>query len=414
MRFKLKEILKKSYFGLCNYLSGFYIKRNCKQLRNRNKNCDKIRVMFLLQFPEMWNSEKPLYDLLNCDSNFEVSVLAIPRIKEEKRFDNIYEINNKAYEYCIKNRIKVINSRNNGHWYQIKSRDVDYIFIQRPYSFQLPRCYSFRKLSKVGLVCHIPYGFSISKDTHLKFNFNNTFMCYVYAFFADSEVTYNYYTSLESKNRFTHGYNLGFPRFELINLYGGEKSKVKTFLWTPRWSVGQNNGDSHFLDYLEMLLLYFENRKDVSLIIRPHPLMFPFFLEKGLIDHTYIKKLNERVEKIENVCFDYNEDYLISFSESDILISDFSTLIVEFFVTGKPIIYCGEFDDFNYIAQKIATSFYSVKSKDELQEIIETLVANNDFKQSNRKELLDKLFNLEESASENIKNVLLKIAGGEE
>ena len=54
----------------------------------------------------------------------------------------------------------------------------------------------------------------------------------------------------------------------------------------------------------------------------------------------YKKTLN----KMENISLDNNKDYLIGFQESDILVTDFSSLIIEYFMMGKPIIYCGNLE----------------------------------------------------------------------
>lgn len=120
-------------------------------------------------------------------------------------------------------------------------------------------------------------------------------------------------------------------------------------MWLPRWTVDSPKGKriSCFLKYLENFFKYMAENPTVDLIIRPHPMMFQVILEKSIWTQEEYHTFMERMDKASNIYLDNNEDYLVSFGKSDVLVSDYSSLLIEYFVTGKPIIYCDTAEDFN-------------------------------------------------------------------
>ena len=88
--------------------------------------------------------------------------------------------------------------------------------------------------------------------------------------------------------------------------------------------------------------IFFKQHSELKLIIRPHQLMFPNFINNHIMKKEEVNDLKAFVNSLPNVFFDNELDYYLSFQRADVLIADFSSLIVEFFLTKKPIVYCGE------------------------------------------------------------------------
>ena len=101
----------------------------------------------------------------------------------------------------------------------------------------------------------------------------------------------------------------------------------------------------------------------------------------------------EEIEKINNISFDKNIDYLVSLSTSDILISDFTSLLIEFFIMKKPIIYCGKTNHFNSVGKEMEKGLYLVDDKDLLIDRLEKLLTGNDCKVQIYNEIACKLNN---------------------
>ena len=73
----------------------------------------------------------------------------------------------------------------------------------------------------------------------------------------------------------------GFPEFDSYKVSHKNNSDKKTILWTPRWSYDPVLGGSHFFEYKDEILNFAEKNPYLSIIIRPHPLMFENFIKEG-------------------------------------------------------------------------------------------------------------------------------------
>lgn len=355
------------------------IRINLSVLQRELEQGDKINVAFLIQFPEMWNSEKSIYEVLKGDPRFSVIVIAVPVMQNDKNQEMFQE--NPAYSFLKENQIDVINAYNNGQFYQI-GKDIDYIFLQRPYDDMMPKCYRFKKLSKLALLCYTPYSGRITKGIHVNIEFNDTFLPYIYSIFADCKESYEFVKNWYQKYKCDEKkvYDIGFPRNDLLFNASAQPANGHVFLWLPRWSLNPYQDMSHFLDYIDVLLDDFEMHKDRTLIIRPHPLMFSNFLKNGAMTAYEIETLKVRIEYMDNVLFDQNKDYLETFRNCDYLISDKTSLLVEFFATRKPVVFCDtyEHDELTEASSQMVQTFYNISNSEELISAIEYLAEGND------------------------------------
>ena len=81
--------------------------------------------------------------------------------------------------------------------------------------------------------------------------------------------------------------------------------------------------------------------------------------------------------------------------------------MVDYFMTGKPIIYTHKTDLFNDFGKKIAEGFYWVRNWDELKKTIEMLKSGNDPLKEKRREIIKSEFYIPEiGAGETIKNII--------
>ena len=106
---------------------------------------------------------------------------------------------------------------------------------------------------------------------------------------------------------------------------------------------------------------------------------------------------------------DTSSEYLSLITSSDCLISDHSSLILEYFLTGKPIIFCpGKANNLEESPFKLLMNgFYIAESWDKIENILVDLRNGNDYLYKKRQELLKEVFYLpKESASEQIKNII--------
>ena len=354
---------------------------------SRQPKKEKITLVFVIWMESMWNSLRSVYEKAAQDSRFEAYIIAQPHTSNREGKIN----QNPAYDFLAPLYKNVIPACKDGKWFDVRTVHPDYVFYTYPYSSFYHENYTPESVRKVAKVCLIQYGFNIE---------DNAIFDHMYNFLFSKNVAMHFVcckTALEHLNRYyKHSkkeypkiVNLGFPRFDLVKRTVPEENMVKPcVLWTPRWtSPMQRNYDSgsSFLAYHQSFLGFAASHAECSFIVRPHPLMFQNFLAEGLMTQDEIDSFHRECERLGNVSVDESADYLKSVNSADIFITDLSSLIVEFFVTGKPVIFCAKAGKtFNAEAKRMDSVLYHALSWHEVESLLLALFSGHDELKSRR------------------------------
>ena len=104
-------------------------------------------------------------------------------------------------------------------------------------------------------------------------------------------------------------------------------SDKPTVLLSPSW------GDNGILKKYGMDLILPLVETGLNIIIRPHP-------QTIISEKNILENLREKLEIYDNIEWDYKRENLDSMIKSDVMISDFSGIIFDYwFLLGKPVIY---------------------------------------------------------------------------
>lgn len=356
-----------------NILFPIRTKKIYNRINSKIKKGTKLNVLFIIQFPEMWNSLKSVYEAANENKNINAFIIAVPKIKYRNIIYKDFFKENEAESFFELEGIECISVNKKTASSTINKLKPDFIFLQRPYDIYMPSAFSMYNLSRFAILCYVPYGYEFVNGKHLEIEYNESARNNLGLIFSESTQMAEYCNNF-SKKLINKGarriYDIGYPRFDLLKKEKHSSSRHKTFLYLPRWSLTEENDSSSFLIYYENFISFFEKHKEHNLIIRPHPLMFDHFISLGKLTKKDIQDIMRRVENMENVVFDKNKNYLSSFSESDCLIADYSSLLIEYFITLKPIIYCGKTDSFNEIGNLLAECMYHVSNWHEIYQVM--------------------------------------------
>lgn len=138
-------------------------------------------------------------------------------------------------------------------------------------------------------------------------------------------------------------------------------------LWNPHFSMGEG-GWSTFLTYLEPMVAYAAAHPEMFLLIRPHFRILRDLELAGENGREVAARLFAAATDHRNVAIDTTPDYLESFRAADVMVSDLSSLLTEFFLTGRPLLYLhrpdgpGINDDAEYfLACDVATEWSDVQ-----------------------------------------------------
>lgn len=365
---------------------------------------DKIRVGFVCQYIPAWNKSLPVYEKLKADSRFEVFLLCVPNRIEDGILQSPEDMSNDTYAYFTEHGYEAVNTLiGPNQWLDLKAMELDYVFFTRPYNAFMPEEYSSKRISRYSKICVLLYAMLLTKDA-ANTSLNRDFFRHVYCYFAETECSMRI-----NKKHYPVSHLLGIrksicygmPALQQLLEQKDAKTDVWNFsnndfrvMWTPRWTTDLSHGGTNFFVYKDSLLEFADKNQDMDFLFRPHPLAFDNFIKTGEMTADEVAVYKQRIADADNVCLDVEKEYVATMWNSSVLISDLSGVMPEYFITGKPIIYCGT----NMILQptehfqSITEGCYNVKNKEELFQVLAELRKGNDSLYEKRQQIMKDVF----------------------
>lgn len=379
--------------------ANYAIKNVCKHKVKEKK----IKIGFIVQAPSLWDKQVKIYEEAKKRENIETFLFVVP----ETDWRNQCIVNNYKNNYFISNYLDAIRIYDEeGNIIDLEEYELNYLFYPRPYDIYLPKQIRSVRMCSVCKCCYVPYGFTAS-DAFNEGNVYNKFFDNMYFCFMDSNYMKKLLTNeylKEIKKGLKNIVYLGYPSLETYILMGDSNCSDR-ITWTPRWSYDEVGG-SNFLEYKDLFVNLIKNHNGTC-IFRPHPLMFDELISMHMISEKEKKEYIEILEK-NKIIVDDSSPIDTVLEKTDVLISDFSTIIGTFFLTGRPIIYCDKGIELNEIYADMAKYMYVAHSWDEVEKYYKLLVIDkNDFLKNERKEYISRTYGLEINASKNIINALI-------
>ena len=383
-------------------IRNLMINNSLKQQREKRSTREVIRVGFIVQVPEIWNKLQPVYEAMKADNSFDLELIVVP--------DNIKKSDSLSYEnnYFIKKYPNAKKAYDEGRWLRISHQRYDYIFVQRPYDAYLPKGFRSYNLALCSKVCYIPYGFSGS-NVFNDGNTNKEFFRSVYFAFLESPEMVDCMTRVfdSPRERKLHNFlYLGYPALQSMFSINN-KRQYRSVLWTPRWSFDPIIGKSNFIKYKNEILKFAEEQTECNFTFRPHPLLFKELKNKELMSPNEMKKYLKQCQEL-NIRYDGNRPINEAFTDADILITDYSSIIIEFFITGKPIIYCDSAFELNSTYKKLLEGLYIVKTEEELRDRLKELSNGYDPLYDVRQKIIDEELTIHKNSVRAILTTILE------
>lgn len=414
---RYKERIDKQLCLLQEEISQLYYLNIEQKIKIKKLNGEKINVVFVCHRPAVWGSLKTVYEAMKNDSDFNVKIVTIPNKKQLPKLDLCHEIyeSEGAEDFWKGNDVIQGYNYKTGQWLDLRSLKPDYIFFQQPYNIQRCNSYKSYEVSKYAKICYVEYGYNTNKEIALEC-IPADFIKNVSLFFLQNTTEDDWYKEYFSNidNKLTKTYVTGFPRFDFLNKYKNAESKLWKnshdnrfrIIWTPRWTTNENN--CHFFNYKDDIFSYCKKNEDtIDFIFRPHPQAFLNYLSTHEMNEQEIENLKNAFNNSKNMTIDTTKDYLNTFYSSDCLITDYSSIVAEYFLTGKPVIYCYNKDAKINIDGEIFKGFYVVQNREELIFVLENLRNGKDELKSTREEIIKNSFKItKDGAGFLIKNII--------
>lgn len=376
--------------------SDFRTRAELKRAQNQ-----PIHIVFVCHMPALWNMFDSVYKAAAEDSNFHATVVALP-YRHGTLSEGQYK-DDGVFEYLRGIKVNVISGydKEKDEWLNPGALNPDYIFYQTPYR-NFPDSWSAENLSLIARICYVPYGGCIYSGVVDETVNPISFFEYVKIIFKENQYTKDVFVQrFEDKHWFFSKsvFISGCPKLDFLTETSRCHGKlwrralhenVKRVLWTPRWHSAE--GNCHFFDYKQFFVEYCTSHQNVDFIFRPHPLSLQNFIKTGELSLGELKSMESVYELSSNMIIDKGGGYEDTFLTSDILVSDMSTILFEYFATGKPIIYTHRVDHFNDFGKKLSKGFYWVTNATELNNTLEMLVSGHDPLKTKREEIRDSLY----------------------
>ena len=408
--YKKIKSLEASIAILDSELSGVAEENINMRLKLKKLNHEKIKVVFVCWRPAVWGSLKTVYEAMKKDNDFDVQIVTIPNKKQLPKLGFHHEIyeSEGAEEFWKGEDVVSGYNYETGEWLDLRLLKADYICFQQPYNICRTGAEKSHIVSKYAKLFYVAYFtfFNCNESNFINYE------CTPPDFMKDLSFyfTQNNDDQVFMQNRMREIGNLraqvvktGFPRFDNLHVNydinttaWNIKSSHEYFrlIWTPRWCTDENN--CHFFDYKDKLLQYCSTNEKIDFVFRPHPQAFLNWASTGELSEIEAKKYRERYEKSNNMCIDTSSDFLPTFYTADCLITDTSSVVPEFFLTGKPVIYCYKKGSKNSFARNkgYTNGFYWVESWSELKDILDMLRSGTDPLFDKRQQLIKRDFYL--------------------
>ena len=421
-----ERIMPRGLFNLCRVCYNNLRIARGQYLTERNRivrahHNEKMRIVFIVQRTEVFNSVRTVFEAAVANDECEVYLLPLPRCANEYK-ELLWDTYASVVEFCHQlyggTVIDTYNFKTETY-YDLTKLMPDYIFLNVPYTIQYPNVYSLEKLALIAKVCYVPYGYAMPNEKKYSDLYAGPFyvdlMKYISFLFADGDVSYSYckinrmwLSELLFGKRL---YNIGYPRFDIIDVQE-VRPMGNTILWLPRWTatnrIDHGNLASHFFDYSDNLLEYVDGQDYYHLVIRPHPLMFENYIKYGLMSEKDVLMYKEVMKNNDKFSLDEKPSYDDAFNTADVLVADYSSTIIEFFLRGKPVIYCGKREELSPQIADVTKTFYYVNGWEQLNKVLDDLKDGIDPLKEERRIAVEQFRAGTQDAGETILNVLRK------
>lgn len=382
---------------------------------------NNISVVFLCQYIPVWNKFDSIYQEMIKHKNIKATIICIPPEVAFTAPADDTKINT-TYDFFKKNKpdYNIVDALNGGNgWKDLTEFKPDYVFYTRPYNHYLPEKYRSDEVVKYSKICFLIYGMTLSRSL-IDTVFNKDFVKDVYWYFAETNFAYKafrkrtFFTSLLGYRRCDF---LGMPALEEVmnsrnqssNSWGFSKNNFR-IIWTPRWTTSIEEGGSNFFEYNYKLIDLADKKPEIDFLFRPHPLSFANFVKTGEMTEKDVEDYKHEVEIRSNTSLDYEKEYTATFWESSALVTDISSIMPEYFITGKPIIFCNNNMKLSLVDHTIdmLKGCYVVNSWEEVQDRILKLYNGQDELADKRKSLIKQVFGEIEGSSARIVDNICK------
>lgn len=256
------------------------------------------------------------------------------------------------------------------------SDSFDIIYLANPYDSMVNTIHGIKYLStKEVLPIYISYG-CMPDNYGCKVIMPILEISLFWKVFADNQFSYEDYKKFElarAKNVVLTGYS---KMDELSKVQIKEHNRNRIIV-APHHTINNTHFPlSNFLKYSDYLLELPKKYPQIDFVFRPHPLLFTNLTNDGIWTEIQV---NDYLKKLQNlgIEYSYGGDYFELFANSDGMIHDCSSFVVEYLYTKKPCCYAAKKNYktiFSSLGKSCLENYYIAFNQNEIDSFIENVI----------------------------------------
>ena len=337
----------------------------------------KMRVMFVIHYSNKADKMIQVFEELRMRDDVETALAIHPSTEYN------YGAGDFEWKY-FRDKYPDATIFDTSGLFDLRKWKPDYVFYRTPYEWRrhFPS-FTTNDVIRFAKICDISYGATLSHtfadrliEEYPKF-YRSLYFMFCSAPTVRDKMLAQYKSGVDEGYR--HFEFQGYPVLSREPLPMKAHDK-KTILWTPRWAYDARVGGSHFLEYKDNFVALRQRYGDkVNLSMRPHENTFREVQNRNLLTKeevdAYKQSLKDNKINLYYTTFDLGEQFRLT----DILLCDYSSILIEFFLTGRPMVYCEfinavPFDEY----KEMFDCMYIAHNWDDVLKYLDDLVAGND------------------------------------
>lgn len=384
----------------------------------------RINLTFVVQRPALWCNHASIYEAMQADPAFEVSVIATPKIPPAACAPDLAEYGRLKKFLGDKGIPFSEGYEESTHaWINpLKFGLPDIVFLPQPYTHTQSFLYHAPYLRHFCQLAIQNYGVTVA---------NMPYMQYELPVYADCR--YIFVESEAHKELFrAHAPALaerlhvtGHPKLDAyrgpvpadLGLWKCPTAKHR-IIWAPHFTVTDDRTPhtfSNFFQYYEFFLDCAKAHPAIEFVLRPHPELFEHMVATGIKTRAESNAYRDRFNALPNGQVYEGGDIFTMFRQSDALILDSIGFLAEYAPTQKPICFLDSHrrQRLNPIGESLLQSYYVAWNEADIRQFIDAVVvAGQDDRRPERLAAIQRnLYIPPEGAGTRIKDVVKGLAG---
>jgi hypothetical protein len=346
---------------------------------------EPLRVVFLLRENQKWSTES-VYWAMERDPRFDpVVAVSIPKSAHQGWAASTRVTLADNESFLASRGIRVTRIHSDGAFQPIESLSPHVVFYDQPYG--LPRLHSPQHVSRFALICYVPYGYGFYLLKGSKQRVANPLMRLAWkVFVANREVV-----EWVDDERLMRSWNVVFsgdPKADQLReaivkqrSATGRQLMRKRVIFAPHHSLSKRHHNRlATFRWSGTAVAELANRhRDVDWVFKPHPLLRHSLVRSGVMNEREVQAYFDYWRRLANGTVHDAGGYEQIFTESDGMITDSGSFLVEFGMTGRPIILLRNPSDldragrFTRIGSELVNSLYHAEDANALAEGFERI-----------------------------------------